>query len=153
MSRPPQPIACLKCNTINYSGVVCKQCKAELTVVSSSPKEDAALSEIQPLDPETEEQVADSLQDSVADLIEGKQEVPSVVKPEIGKSKPLSGVDKELARRKLKAKIRDARSGRMPLNEETEVRDRRGKRVVGARRVPTTVQAPLSTPENPYERL
>jgi len=68
-------------------------------------------------------------------------------------AQPLSGVDKEMARRKLRARLRDARSARAPLSAETEVLNKHGKRVVGARRVPVTAQAPLSTPETPYERM
>jgi hypothetical protein len=150
MSGPPQPIACLKCNTINFTGKECKQCGEDLKVV------DETVQEI-PVEPEEIQETA--AQEGVSELIrnEAAKAVPAAatVSPAMGKPtvQPLSGVDKEMARRKLRARLRDARSARAPLSAETEVLNKHGQRIVGARRVPVTSQAPLSTPETPYERM
>lgn len=148
MSKPPQPIACLKCNTINYTGDVCKECHEPLKVIPPSEESDDAPQEVG-----NDVEESQSLQNAAAEVVETASEAPSVPPSMGGKTTPMSGVDKDLARRKLRAKIRDSRSGRMPLNSETEVKDRHGKRIVGARRIPTTVQQPLSQPDTPYERV
>jgi len=150
MSKPPQPIACLKCNTINYTGDICKQCYEPLKVIS--PKEEIT-NDAESEHVSEEGDVQQSVQNAVADVVEKDAEKPSVPQPSPAKTSQLSAVDKDLARRKLRAKIRDTRSGRMPLNVETEVLDKHGKRIVGARRIPTTVQQPLSQPDTPYERV
>ena len=149
MSGPPQPIACLKCNTINFTGKECKQCGEDLKVVDEKVQETPA---------ETEEIQNAAAQEGVSELIKEEaveKKAPSAAAAPVSKptAQPLSGVDKEQARRKLRARLRDARSARAPLSAETEVLNKNGKRVVGARRVPVTAQAPLSTPETPYERM
>jgi hypothetical protein len=148
MSAPLQPIACLKCNTINFSGDKCKQCGEELKVVSSQAEPAVEPDEIQ--NAAAQEGVSEMIkEETVAKKAPAVTAAPAI-KPT---AQPLSGVDKEMARRKLRARLRDARSARAPLSAETEVLNKHGKRVVGARRVPVTAQAPLSTPETPYERM
>jgi len=149
MSAPPQPIACLKCNTINFSGDKCKQCGEELKVVSSQAEPAVEPEEIQ--NAAAQEGVSELIKEGA---VEKKAPAAAAAAP-VSKlvAQPLSGVDKEMARRKLRARLRDARSARAPLTAETEVLNKHGQRITGARRVPVTAQAPLSTPETPYERM
>lgn len=149
MSQPPKAIACLKCNAINFQSSNCKRCGEILSVVD--PDKNRA-------DPQpTEEEVKNKVTEEVVEQIETENSgtsnnIPAAEKPEsfasrLAASRP---VDKELNRRKLQAKLRDAKMNRAKINAQTEVLDKKGRRINGARRIPVTVTQPMSTPESPF---
>ncbi len=152
MSQPPKAIACLKCNAINFQLDNCKRCGEALTVVGPDKNSD------NPQQP-TEEQVKNKVTEEVVEQIEtenlgSSNNIPAAEKPEsfasrLAASRP---VDKELNRRKLQAKLRDAKMNRAKINAQTEVLDKKGRRINGARRIPVTVTQPMSTPESPFSR-
>jgi hypothetical protein len=154
MNAPEKPIACIKCNTINFSAGSCKGCGEELNVVD---KDSSSKPEVQPMSPEEAREILADEIDNVTEA-EAKDEPapPKSIKP--SSSLPTARntrtpVDRELARRKLRAKLEDAKMNRARINEVTEVLDARGKRIRGARRVPYTETRPMSTSTNPYEAM
>lgn len=152
MSQPPKPIACIACNTINFSATgPCKSCGEALAVLSKTAE--AAPVQQEMTQEEAREILADEIakadSETVSPETSGRPLPPSSKKA----SQPSAPVDRELARRKLQAKLQDARMNRQRLSEITEVRDAKGKRIRGARRVPITETRPMSTPTNPFEAM
>lgn len=139
-----KPVACSKCNRINFTGPNCKHCSEPLIILDieeKKPKEDE-----QKLKDQFNEEVANRLANTVAPTItESPETFSSAVelKEKIPK-KQFDDNKKQILRKNLQAKLKDSRMTRNRLTKETEVLGKNGKRISGARKVPVTQMLPVN---------